>query len=328
MDTGTDVRLEDWRDLADGQAAALYGAERRRWLRDLSWDLTDSWRIVEDARRAGLLPGWVARHVSGRVEGWCYFLVRDGRLQLGALSGQRASTVRGLLDAVLATPEASVARQYDGFLYPESDAVVTALVRRRFRLEPYHYLERALDTRHPGATTCRAEPRLRPWAAGDLPDAVRLVARAYAGSVGMRCFAPGGRLDEWTTYLSQMVRTGACGRLAGDCSFVATGPLAVEGLALTTWVGPDTAHIAQVAVDPACRGRGLGRFLMSACLDAAQQHGARRVTLLVAGSNVVARGLYAGLGFTERARFVFGERSAMTRAGREPVVGRPARLSA
>jgi ribosomal protein S18 acetylase RimI-like enzyme len=180
-----------------------------------------------------------------------------------------------------------------------------------------------LDKAYPAA-----QSSLRLWDGGDLPDAVRLVARAYAGSVGMRCFAPGGRLDEWTTYLSQMVRTSACGRLAAACSFVASGRQAIDGFALTTWVGPDTAHIAQVAVDPACRGRGLGRSLLSECLDAAQQHGARRVTLLVAGSNVVARGLYAGSGFTERARFVFGERSAVTRVGREPVVGHPARLSA
>jgi ribosomal protein S18 acetylase RimI-like enzyme len=319
------MRLEDWRDLAPGQAATLYAAERTRWLRDLSWDLDDSWQIVESARQGGLLPGWVARDPDGGVAGWCYFLVRDTRLQIGALSGRRAATIRRLLDAVIGSPEATGARTYDGFLYPDSEAVVAALARRRFRLEPYHYLERTLA---PGAACAPPVPALRPWDMADLPEAVRLLARAYAGSSGMRCFAPNGRLDEWTTYLSQMVRSKACGELALPCSFIAPGRDRAEGLVVTTWVGPGTAHVAQVAVAPDCWGRGLGRALLAASLEAARRHGAARATLLVAASNTAARRLYASLGFVERTRFVFGERAALTRVVQVVARAPAARISA
>jgi len=319
------MRLEDWRDLAPGQIAPLYAAERTRWLRDLSWDLDDSWQIVEDARQAGVLPGWVARDPDGEIAGWCYFLVRDTRLQIGALAGRRAATIRSLLDAVSNAPETGAARHYDGFLYPESEAVVAALARRRFRLEPYFYLERSLAPLAAGASPT---PRLRPWDMVDLPDAVRLLARAYAGSSGMRCFAPNGRLEEWTTYLTQMVRTRACGELALPCSFAAPGRDTLDGFVVTTWVAPGTAHVAQVAVAPDRRGRGLGRSLLVASLDAARRHGAARVTLLVSGSNTVARRLYASLGFVERTQFVFGERAAVTRTVQPAAARPPLRISA
>lgn len=60
-------------------------------------------------------------------------------------------------------------------------------------------------------------------------------------------------------------------------------------------------HVRQIqglAVDPACRGRGVGRALIEAACAAARNAGARRMTLRVLGHNGPARRLYERCGFT------------------------------
>ena len=53
-----------------------------------------------------------------------------------------------------------------------------------------------------------------------------------------------------------------------------------------------------LAVDPAAGGRGVGRALVGAALDAARANGFRRVTLRVLATNTAARALYEACGFT------------------------------
>lgn len=73
-------------------------------------------------------------------------------------------------------------------------------------------------------------------------------------------------------------------------------PGAPSGFALLRVVA-DEAEVLTVAVDPACRRRGIARRLLRDGLSAARQRGARRAFLEVACGNAAARGLYAGLGF-------------------------------
>lgn len=64
---------------------------------------------------------------------------------------------------------------------------------------------------------------------------------------------------------------------------------------------PSNAHVRQMqglAVDPALRGRGIGRALIDAACERASSQGARRITLKVLSSNATARRLYAAAGFT------------------------------
>ena len=57
-------------------------------------------------------------------------------------------------------------------------------------------------------------------------------------------------------------------------------------------------EIGGLAVDPAASGRGVGRALVQAALDAARANGIRRVTLRVLATNTAARALYEACGFT------------------------------
>jgi ribosomal protein S18 acetylase RimI-like enzyme len=315
------MRLEEWRGTDAAVVERLYDRERQRWCRDLHWDVGPSLAIVEASRRAGQLPGFVAYDELGALLGWTYFVVRNRTLQIGALTGHRADAVRGLIDAVLEAPEVSLARRYQCFVYPESSVVAVALERRRFAIERYRYLERSLDrvaTAAPVASSAEGSGPHRPsdlrrWTEDDLPAAVRVMARAYAGSASARCFAPTGRLDEWTSYVLQLLRTPACGHLAEAESW-SLGPAGVpRGFLLATRVHPETTHVAQVVVDPATRRHGGATALVEASATEAARAGATRQTLLVAETNEPAAALYARLGFSDRASFLFADRERITR---------------
>ena len=62
------------------------------------------------------------------------------------------------------------------------------------------------------------------------------------------------------------------------------------------------AEILNLAIDPAHRGRGLGREMLEAALDEARERGAARVWLEVRVSNQAAIALYQRSGFTIVAR--------------------------
>lgn len=73
----------------------------------------------------------------------------------------------------------------------------------------------------------------------------------------------------------------------------------------------DRAHLANIAVHPAWRRRGLGEFLLLAALEEAFEHDRWQVTLEVRPSNRVAIRLYGRLGFhrtgVRRAYYQNGE---------------------
>lgn len=67
---------------------------------------------------------------------------------------------------------------------------------------------------------------------------------------------------------------------------------------ITYQVGPDTADLMRVVVDPAARGRRVGRALVQAGLMHVRSRGVSRVLLEVRHDNATAIALYAGCGFT------------------------------
>lgn len=64
----------------------------------------------------------------------------------------------------------------------------------------------------------------------------------------------------------------------------------------------DEGHILDVAVDPVCRGMGVGRLLVQRVLDDCRAYGASFVSLEVRESNEAAISLYRQMGFAETGR--------------------------
>lgn len=68
------------------------------------------------------------------------------------------------------------------------------------------------------------------------------------------------------------------------------------------WLILDEAHITNIAIHPAERGRGLGDLVLTELERRAAAHGCRRTTLEVRPSNANARALYAKHGYVARGR--------------------------
>lgn len=307
------MMFEDWRDADAADVVGLYDDERRRWMTALGWDLAPSWAIVEEARRSGRVPGLLARDREKRVVGWTFYVLYEGVLQIGGLVGESAAAVRGLLDRAIQSPEGQFARGFTGFLFPASPSLQSALERQRFTVARHLYLEKALVAGESEAD--EADDRLIPLARVDAADVVRLLARAYAGQPEARCFAPDGRLEQWAHYVGQLLASPAIGRYLPEASFVVVDRETRRpvGVIVTTGLSEGTAHVAQVVVDPGCRGTGLGRTLVRASAHAAQAAGHARLTLLVAENNRAARALYAREGFHDTTHFLYAARPALTR---------------
>lgn len=75
------------------------------------------------------------------------------------------------------------------------------------------------------------------------------------------------------------------------------------------------AEILTIAVDPACRGRGLGRRLLDGAAIWAAARGADRLLLEVAVDNMPARTLYLSAGFR-----IAGRRRGYYARGKAPAV--------
>jgi GNAT superfamily N-acetyltransferase len=60
----------------------------------------------------------------------------------------------------------------------------------------------------------------------------------------------------------------------------------------TTWTVEPSCYLEDLVVDPAVRGRGIGRALLAAVVERARREGAEGVHWLTQADNEVARGLY------------------------------------
>ncbi len=293
------MRIVDWRELTVAQVIPLYAEQAGIWSDSLGWDLTPSWAVVERARAAGALPGLVSVNDRGTIVGWTFFMRHKEVVQIGALTGRGAGPVRDLLEGILDAPEAAGARELTCLLYPAKANAISALTRRRFELQPLRYYSRPADAAGEAAVELPGDLELRRFTSDDTVGCVRVLARAYGRGRAGRGLAPNGTLEEWAHYVGQVLHSPACGVHLPRASYViedrATGTLA--GCLLATTVGPGTAHVAQLAVDPQLGRRGLGRTLLRATRRAAALDGASRVTLLVSGENDGAQHLYTSEGF-------------------------------
>jgi ribosomal protein S18 acetylase RimI-like enzyme len=66
------------------------------------------------------------------------------------------------------------------------------------------------------------------------------------------------------------------------------------------WSDSPGAYLAELYVAPARRGRGLGRSLLEAAMEAAREAGADHIDLNTGETDAAARRLYESAGFTNR----------------------------
>ncbi|MCC7010604.1 MAG: GNAT family N-acetyltransferase [Acidobacteria bacterium] len=296
------MTCHDWTNCTVTEARALVDAEIAAWLAELSWDVRESWRVIEPARRAGQLPGFVVRDRHGRPVAWAACTMVARAWHVFALSAAEREAATLLVDAIAVAAGLAGAARIVFSVRDSTPALAPVLASRGYRVERYRYLMKPLaDAGGPAPAAGR-------WIAGTGPMA-RLCARAYRAAPGVRAFAMEDTPESWDEYVHGLVTTDGCGRFARDLSdVVAREDGELDAAVLVTRLGPGTIHIAQLAVDPVAQGRGIGRALVGAVERRGAAAGAHALTLLVAASNVPAARLYEARGFRDRASFVVATR--------------------
>lgn len=291
------LRLADWRD-SGAEFAEVWHGLSRRWAERLRWDSSQTWVTIEAQRLSRALPGLVLLD-GQRIAGWTFFIIHRGTLQVGGFETESAAATATLLDATLRIGERQAAPSgVMTFMFSHAPGVADALRQRGFDVAEYLYLTREL--RSP------TEPPPDPdWERSFIVQVPELLARSYGPATLTRPFARHDTLEEWREYVGQLIGTEACGRFDARLSAGradADGRLC--GTVLTTCIGPGSIHIAQVAVDPQSRGRGLAYEMIGDVFAraAAEQH--TSASLLVEERNEQARRLYERLGFCETERFI------------------------
>lgn len=123
---------------------------------------------------------------------------------------------------------------------------------------------------------------MRPVRPGDLPALLRIERGAFPVPWSERAFRMVMRRDPGSVLVAER-----SGRVAGYAAL---------------WVSADEAELADLAVAPEHRRRGVGRTLLRACLREVAARGAREIFLQVRESNGPARSLYREAGFREVGR--------------------------
>jgi ribosomal protein S18 acetylase RimI-like enzyme len=308
-----DVFATDWRFESANRVSTWLEAEYDWWQIHLGWDLRSAWTAVEPARASGRLPGLSIEDEEGQSIGWSFFLRHGDSLQVASIVAAEREATAALIDGILASPEASDASTIVSFTRAQAPGLAEELAARGFELEAYRHLE------VPTAGFPLAETTVEPWYETSSARVQALLERAYDKSSELRPFAPNGHPHEWAEYVTSLIDRNACGRFLPEASGVivttdgedsGSADLArcpgsgLDGAVVVTTVGPKTAHVAQIAVDPSARGNGLGAQLVCAAAAAAGAQGYERLTLLVAASNAGAGALYERLGFRQTATFL------------------------
>ncbi len=296
--------ITDWRDEPAAIVTPLIAQECEAWEATLGWQVATEWSVLEPARLQRWIPGWVDRDAtSGLVRGWAFAVDRAGvagqeRL-VGALVTDTPDTTIHLIDAVMAPP---CPEQVHVFIRTDTADAPGHWRSSGFDVQSFHYLVKHIEGDCDGPALTHA---WTPWTSALVPEAARLLQRAYAEETTVRPFAPGGHANEWSEYLEGLTARPGCGTLIPEASGVLRENDAMVALALTTRIGPDMVHLAQLAVDPGTQRRGVACAMVTHAIRQAQAvTGAREVSLLVSSANTAGLGLYDRLGFQPRGEFL------------------------
>jgi ribosomal protein S18 acetylase RimI-like enzyme len=139
----------------------------------------------------------------------------------------------------------------------------------------------------PALTVDRAHP-------DDFPRIGQLTHDVYVGGglaspeYGEQLRDVAGRADQAELLVARVDD----GHVVGSVALVLTGDFG------EITESDDEAAFRMLVVDPAVQGRGVGRLLVTTCLDRARTAGKRRVVLSTDRRMTTAQRLYARLGFT------------------------------
>jgi len=306
------MRLVDLRQLDVHQLGPLLDEEARLWQEELHWDFRLSIDLIKKFVDSRSLAGYAALE-DGHPAGYGFYVVEEHKGMLGGLfvSPRFEQPVVGkhllgdIMETLKGTPQVS---RIEAQLMPFGASLDGVLTAQGFRLYPRQFMLFDLARFDPEVPAYTPGLRMERWQERHMAACADLIQLTYANHID------GAINDQYRSrtgamkFLKNIVVLPGCGQFEMQASFVLREETSdhLIGCVLTSMVAKGVGHTTQLCVLPGHQGRGLGKRLMLASMDALKKMRATELSLTVTTSNAGAVGLYERLGFRTLKRFVAG----------------------
>ena len=323
LPVASQIEVLDLRHFSARQLRPLLEREAALWRERLRWDYRGSTELLLQYLESRILNGFVALD-QGRVCGYTFCVYEGHKAVIGDAfaAGHRtmsdADATRVLLVHVLEMLRHSPAvdRVESQLLLFDAGEFADVFAGPEFTIYPRLFLEcdirrpanipgRTTDAEKAGSHGIPPELGLTPWTPQDYQAAGELIYASYVGHTDALINDQYRSLHGSLRFLHNIVRFPGCGTFEAAFSWMLRDRKngALVGMVLCSRVGPQVAHITQLCVAKAYRGRGLGRALLRQSAETLLSEEFEAITLTVTEANVPAVKLYERFGFSLRHRF-------------------------
>jgi ribosomal protein S18 acetylase RimI-like enzyme len=316
------MQIIDLRQLSSWQLEPLLAEEVRQWREDLQWDYRASVELIKKFVDARSLTGSAILE-GGRPVGYAFYVLEEHKGLVGGLfvsprHEQQELSQRLLTDTLTTLSGIPKLERVEAQLIPFGYALDPVLTEYGFRLYMRQFMIAPLAATYGGPALdvlpglIREGPGagliLERWEHRYFEPCARLIQLAYSdhvdGEINDQYRSEAGALR----FLKNIIILPGCGQFQAEASFVLREPHAnhLVGVVLNSRVSTGVGHTTQICAMPGYQGRGLGRRLMEASLQALRVRGYTTVSLTVTSGNERAVRLYEKLGFVAIKKFAAG----------------------
>ena len=286
------------------QLDPLFEEEAERWLEDFRWDYRPSLALIRRFVETRSLEGCAAME-DHRAAGYGFYVFEEEKALLGGLYVARSAGDHGLPERLLAALLLSLRARTDvgrieAQLIPFGHSLDLALERHRFRLHKRQFMYLDLNGTRPLPQRPTAQsPRIERWTDRCFESCAGLIERAYTRHVDSEINEQYRSEAGASRFLRNVVLLPGCGQFLPEASLVipGSGRNELQGVILTSVVAPRVAHVTQICLLPSLQGKGLGRALLNASIDALHARQFQGLSLTVTSANTPAVHLYETEGF-------------------------------
>jgi len=319
-ETGS-MQIVDLRQLSSWQLEPLLAEEAQQWREELHWDYRASTDLIKKFLDARSLTGSAVLE-NGRPVGYAFYVLEDHKGLVGGLfvsprHPQQELSHQLLTDTLTTLSGIPKLERVEAQLIPFGYHLDPVLTEYGFRLYMRQFMIATLSPPNGPSTdvvpgVIREGPGtgliLERWDHRYFEPCARLIQLAYAnhvdGEINDQYRSESGALR----FLKNIIILPGCGQFQPEASFVLRAPHAnhLVGVILNSRVSEGVGHTTQICAMPGYQGRGLGRRLMEASLQAMRVRRYNTVSLTVTSGNDRAVRLYERLGFSTVKKFAAG----------------------
>jgi ribosomal protein S18 acetylase RimI-like enzyme len=282
--------------------------EEKAWMADLGWDYSPVRKILTSFIHQKLLPGYVA--VAGKeAVGYTYFLVNQSKGIIGAIYGSPTSGAQEAIEELIALTISSLkdtptVKRVEAQIMPFNNLNLTAaFTRHGFEYYSRYYMEMNLNGFQKFAGASVAE-KIIPWDPDYLSRSAEMTLQSYRDQTDAVICEDYRTIAGCENYLRSLVENPGCGIFMPEASFIGLDKQGFpSGFIITCRISDGVGMIPQIAVHPACQGRGLGNALMHRSFAQLRAMNFRSVNLTVSKKNRRAFDWYQNLGYRIRKEF-------------------------